>query len=124
VVDKTSQTYLPACIAHAAAAAIHFSVGIPRFTGSAAGEGDFFRCTLAGDGAAYCFRGEDETKIVFPAGLRLRDCERMDAVGLDERPLLYFKGEGLGLIRSSHASSSDDVESCGISAVRCSSFVL
>jgi hypothetical protein len=35
----------------------------------------------------------------------------MDAVGLDERPLLDFNGDGLGLIKSSHASSSDVVES-------------
>lgn len=44
----------------------------------------------------------------------------MDAVGLDERPLAAFNGDGLGLIRSSHASSSDVVESCEISVVRCS----
>lgn len=59
----------------------------------------------------YCFLGEAETKTVFAAGLRLRDCERMDAVGLDERPLFDFNGDGLGLIKSSHASSSDVVES-------------
>ena len=68
----------------------------------------------------YCFRGETETKTVLPAGLRLRDCERMDAVGLDERPLAAFSGDGLGVIRSSHASSSDVVESYEISVVRCS----
>jgi hypothetical protein len=76
------------------------------------GEADFLRGVLAGEGAVYCFRGEPEMKTVFAAGLRFRDWERIDEVGLDERPLLDFKGDGLGLIRSSHASSSDVVESC------------
>jgi len=76
------------------------------------GEADFLRGVLAGEGAVYCFRGEPEMKTVFAAGLRFRDWERIDEVGLDERPLPDFIGDGLGLIRSSHASSSDVVDSC------------
>jgi len=118
-VVKTSKAYFPVCTAHADIASIHSSLEIPGLAGLRVGEGDFFRCILAGEGAVYCFRGETEMKTVFAAGLRLRVCERIDAVGL-ERPLLDFNGDGLGLIKSSHASSSD-VESCGILALKRSS---
>jgi hypothetical protein len=119
-VVKTSKAYFPVCTAHVDNASIHSSLEIPGLAGLRVGEGDFFRCILAGEGAVYCFRGETEMKTVFAAGLRLRVCERIDAVGL-ERPLLDFNGDGLGLIKSSHASSSDVVESSGILALRCSS---
>jgi hypothetical protein len=117
-VVKTSKAYLPAWIAQEDAASIHASVGIPSLAGFATGKGDLFRCILAGDGVVYCFRGEDETKTVLAAGLRFRDCERIDGVGLGDRPLLAFNGNGLGWIRSSHASSSDVVESYRILPVR------
>jgi hypothetical protein len=109
---RTSEAYLPVCIAQTDTASIHSSLEIPGLGGFAMGEADFLRGVLAGEGAVYCFRGEPEMKTVFAAGLRFRDWERIDEVGLDERPLLDFKGDGLGLIRSSHASSSDVVESC------------
>jgi hypothetical protein len=117
-VVKTSKAYVPVCIAHVDTASINFSLDISGLAGLTVGEADFFRGILTGEGAVYCFRGEVETKTVFAAGLRFRDCDRIDEAGLDERPLLDFNGDGLGLIRSSHASSSDVVESCGISAVR------
>lgn len=59
----------------------------------------------------YCLRDEAETKMALLAALvtALRFLGDSDGVGLDDRPLVDFMGDGFGFIKSSHCPSSSDV---------------
>lgn len=109
-VDNTSSAYFPVWIDPERSASVNSSVEMTGFGlgGLTGGETDLRFCALVGEGDEYCLRGLAAINTVFVAlRLRAEDCDRKDAVGLDERPALVFNGEGLDLRTSSQASSSD-----------------
>lgn len=106
---NTSSRYFPICFIHVKVTSVHSSLEISCCARDAFGDGDFLCWNLVEVGARYCLRGEADTNIVLPAVLRLRGvaCEGTDEAGLDERPLLVFNGDDLGLRMSSQAPSSE-----------------
>lgn len=98
---NTSSPYLKVWTAPDETASLNSSFEIVDpvvvLAGLIGGDTDFRIVVLAGEGTVYCLLGLVATKTVLVAPLRFREaCERMDPVGLLERPLVDFSGDGLG----------------------------